>query len=159
MTSPLRTSHAEGTQAPMPELAISLRRRPVPTRSRLRTLRVPVVMYVVALLLIPALMVAGFMSTGVWATTGTSAAARAGTGSGDGGTGPAAPAHPADVKGSMTLQQVVDAFPPMTATMLLAQFGAPLDTPTSTQLKSLVESGNGMDIPALRTWLQEQASG
>jgi len=59
----------------------------------------------------------------------------------------------------MTLQQVVDPFPPMTATLLLAQFGAPLDTPTSTQLKSLVESGNGMDIPALRTWLQEQASG
>jgi len=153
-----RTSHRDATASPARELTIPLGRHPAPTQTNLHTRRVPVVMYVLALLMIPSLVVVGFMSAGLWATTGTSITAQADTPSRDGGTGPAAPADPADVKGSMTLQQVVDAFPPMTATLLLAQFGAPVDTPTSTQLKSLVESGNGMDIPALRTWLQEQAS-
>ncbi len=56
----------------------------------------------------------------------------------------------------MTVQQVVDAFPPITAAQILAKLGAPLGTPPSTQLKSLVEGGNSIDVPTLRTWLQEQ---
>lgn len=47
------------------------------------------------------------------------------------------PADPADVKGSMTEQQVIDAFPTITAGQILTQFSAPVDTPTSTQLKRL----------------------
>jgi hypothetical protein len=54
----------------------------------------------------------------------------------------------------MTLQQVIDAFPSVTAAQLLAQFNAPPNTPTSTQLKDLVEASDGMDIPTLRTWLE-----
>jgi len=58
----------------------------------------------------------------------------------------------------MTVQQVVDAFPPITAAQILGKLGAPLNTPTSTQLKTLVEKGNSIDIPTLRTWLQEQGA-
>lgn len=159
MRSPRGASKLDATRAPAQELTIPAGRRPVPTQTRLHTRRVPVVMYVLALLVIPSLVVVGFMSAGLWATTGTSITAQADTPSEDGGTGPAAPADPADVKGSMTVQQVVDAFPTISAVQVLAQFSAPLDTPTSTQLKDLVESSDGMDLPAVRIWLQEQASG
>jgi len=122
-------------------------------------------MYVMALLVVPGLVVAGFMSAGIWASTGTSITAQDAAPAQAGATGaPAqagatgAPADPADVKGSMTLRQVVDAFPPTTAAQILAAFSAPLDTPTSTQLKDLAEGSNGMDIPGLRTWLQQQST-
>jgi hypothetical protein len=144
------------TTAPAAELTIPAGRRPEPTQTRLRTLRVPVAVYVLALLVIPGMVVLGFMSAGLWATTGTSSSAQAGTGSADGGGNAVAPAAPADVKGSMTVQQVVDAFPAVTAAQVLAQFNAPPSTPTSAQLKELVEASDGMDIPALRTWLEKQ---
>ena len=161
MRNPRGASHPDATQAPSRELTIPAGRHPVPTQTRLRTRRMPVGMYVAALLLLPALVVVGFMSAGFWATTGTSITAQAGTPSKEDGTGtgPAAPADPADVKGSMTVQQVVDAFPTITAAEVLAQFSAPLDTPTSTQLKDLVESSDGMDIPAVRVWLAKQTAG
>ncbi len=157
-----RTSHRDATTS-LQDLTIPRGRHPVPTQTSLRTRRVPVVMYVLALLMIPSLVVVGFMSAGFWATTGTSITAQADTPSKEGGTGtgtgPAAPADPADVKGSMTVQQVVDAFPTITAAEVLTQFSAPLDTPTSTQLKDLVESSDGMDIPAVRVWLAKQTAG
>ncbi len=159
----MRLTHRAGlrdaTTAPSPELAIPRGRRPVPTHTKMHTRRVPVAMYVMTLLVVPALVVLGFMSAGRWATTGntTLATAQTGTSSGEDHTGAAAPASPADVKGSMTVQQVVDAFPPVTAAQILAAFDAPLDTPPATQLKTLAESG-GMDIPALRTWLQDQTA-
>jgi hypothetical protein len=53
---------------------------------------------------------------------------------------------------------VIDAFPPITAAQFLGKLGAPLNTPTSTQLKALVEKGNSLDVPTLRTWLQEQGA-
>jgi hypothetical protein len=105
-------------------------------------------------------MVAGFMSVGLWANAETSATTQtgtqAGTPSGESSAGAAAPAAPADVRGSMTVQQVVDAFPPITAAQIIGKLGAPLNTPSSTQLKTLVEKGNSIDIPTLRTWLQEE---
>ena len=157
MRSPLRASLRDSTTAPVPELAIPRGRRAVPTQTRLHTSRIPVAMYVAALLLLPTLMVAGFMSAGLWANAETSTT-QAGTNSGESGAGAEAPAAPADVKGSMTVQQVADAFPPITAAQILGKLGAPLNTPTSSQLKTLVEKGNSIDIPALRTWLQEQAA-
>jgi len=159
MRNPIQATRWDTTAGLAMELTIPAGRRPVPTQTRLQTRRVPVVMYVLALLVIPSLVVVGFMSAGLWATTGTSITAQADTRSEDGGTGPAAPADPADVKGSMTVQAVVDAFPTITAVQVLAQFSAPLDTPTSTQLKDLVESSNGMDLPAVRIWLAEQTGG
>ncbi len=160
MRSPLRASLRDTTTAP--ELTIPRGRRAVPTQTRLHTRRIPVAMYVAALLLLPTLMVAGFMSAGLWAnaepSATTQAGSQAGTPSGESGAGAQAPAAPADVKGSMTVQQVVDAFPPITAAQILGKLGAPLSTPTSTQLKTLVEKGNSIDIPTLRTWLQEQGA-
>ena len=160
MRSPLRASLRDTTMAT--ELAIPRGGRAVPTQTGLRTRRIPVAMYVAALILLPTMMVAGFMSAGVWANAETSAITQtrtqAGTPSGDGSAGAEAPAAPADVKGSMTVQQVVDAFPRITATQILGKLGAPQNTPTSTQLKTLVESGNSIDIPTLRTWLQEQGA-
>ena len=160
MTRSLRAGLGHAPTAPSPELTIPRGRRPVPTHPRMHTLRVPVAMYVLTLLVVPTLVVVGFMSAGLWATTGrtTLTSAQTGTSSGENSTGAAAPASPADVKGSMTVQQVVDAFPPITAPQVLAAFGAPLDTPPSTQLKTLAESGGGMDIPALRTWLQDKTA-
>lgn len=131
----------------------------MPTQTRLRTRRVPVVMYVLALLVIPGLVVFGFVSAGLWATTGTSVSAQAGTPSGEGETDPPAPAAPADVKGSLTVQQVLDAFPTITAAQVLTQFRAPLNTSLSTQLKDLVEGGDGMDLPAVRIWLEKRTAG
>jgi hypothetical protein len=160
MRSPLRASVRDATTAP--ELALPRGRRAVPTQTRLHTRRIPVAMYVAALLLFPTLMVVGFMSAGLWANAETSATTesgtQSGTPSGEGDAGAAAPAAPADVKGSMTVQQVVDAFPPITAAQILGKLGGPLNTPTSTQLKTLVEKGNSIDIPTLRTWLQEQGA-
>jgi hypothetical protein len=67
-------------------------------------------------------------------------------------------AVPEDVKGWMTLQQVLYAFP-MTQAALYQRFGIPADTPTATTLSSLKEAGDlsGFDVPTLRTWLSEQA--
>jgi hypothetical protein len=155
MRNPIQAIHRDTKAAPAQELTIPAGRHPVPTQTRLHTLRIPVAMYVAALLLLPALVVVGFMSAGLWATTGTSTSAQSGTGSAEVGGNAVAPAAPADVKGSMTVKQVADAFPAITAAQVLAQFGAPPNTPTSTQLKELVEGGNGMDIPALRTWLEK----
>lgn len=146
---------------PAQDLRLPRGARAVPTRTRLRTRRVPVVLYVLGLLLVPALVVGGFVGAGWWATTGATTTGRA-DGSGSSRTEGAAPpalADPADVKGSTTVQQVVDAFPVVTAAEVLAQFGAPLDTPASAQLKSLVEAGDGTDIPAIRTWLGDRATG
>ena len=82
-----RTSHRDATASPARELTIPRGRRPVPTQTRLHTRRVPVAMYVIALLVIPSLVVFGFMAAGLWATTGTSVTAQASTPSEDGGTG------------------------------------------------------------------------
>lgn len=151
MTSP-------STRSPLRELTIPRGSQPVPTHSRLHTRRVPVVLYVVVLLLVPGLVVAGFMSAGLWATTGKAATAQAAP-KDQGGTGTVIPADPADVKGSMTVRQVLDAFPSITAAQILAEFGAPPDTPLSTQLKELVEGGSGTDLPAIRLWLEKQTAG
>ena len=100
---------------PAPELVLPRGAHPVPTRTRLHTRRVPVAAYIAALLLIPGLVVGGFIGAGWWATTGKTTAAQAGGQQGEGATGVAAPAAPADIKGSTTVQQVLDAFPPLTA--------------------------------------------
>jgi hypothetical protein len=163
MRSPLRTSPHDATRAPAQELVIPRGRCPVPTHTNLHTRRIPVAAYIAALLLLPTLIVGGFISAGLWASaenSTTAQGAQAGTtsGSGEGGADLEAPATATDVKGSMTVKQVVDAFPPITAAQILARLGAPLDTPASAQLKTLVEKGNSIDVPTLRTWLEEQGT-
>lgn len=147
------------------EVYLPRNRRAVPTSTRLNTRRVPLAGYVAALLLLPALVIAGSMAVGWWSTTGRTLPAASGTGTagspargaGDGaGQGAATPATPADVRGSTTVEQVVAAFPPVSAAEVLAAFGAPPDTPSSTQLKTLVEAGSGVELPAFRTWLEQR---
>src|SRR5512141_439501 len=104
MRNPVQATRRDTTAAPALELTIPAGRHPVPTQTRLHTRQIPVKMYVAALLLLPALVVVGFMSVGLWATTGktvTSVTAKASTGSGEGDGSAVAPAVPADVKGSM----------------------------------------------------------
>lgn len=162
MRSPLPSTLRDATPAPVQELVIPRGRRAVPTQTRLHTRRIPVAIYVAVSILVPTLMVVGFMSAGLWANPEGSSMSQGtdtGTHSGEGDGGAVAPASPADVKGSMTVQQVVDAFAPITAVQILAELDAPLDTPTSTQLKTLVQEGSSKDLPALRTWLTEQIVG
>ena len=73
---------------------------------------------------------------------------------------PTAGAVPEDVKGWMTVQQVLDAFP-VTKAALYEHFGIPADTPTDATLSSLKETGSltGFDVPTLRTWLGERGTG
>ena len=151
---------------PARDMSLPRNRRPVPTSTRLTTRRLPVAGYVALLVLIPVLVVGGAMAGGWWSTAGHGGVALSGAGSGS-GAGPgsgagggagtqAAPADPADVKGSMTVRQVADAFAPITTTQILAAFAAPQTTPDTAQLKTLVnEGGAGMDLPAFRTWLEE----
>jgi hypothetical protein len=149
----------EPRSGPRTELRLPRNRRPVPTRTRLTTRRLPVVAYAVLLILLPVLGVTGSMAAGWWSTTGRAATAASGaTWAGEPGAGSTVAAKPADVgdvKGATTVRQVADAFPPVTAAEIVAAFGAPAGTPPSAQLKTLVESGNGMEIPAFRIWLEK----
>lgn len=152
-------------------LRLPARRAAVPTRTRLRTVRLPLGVLLAALLLIPTVTVAGAMAEGWWATTGrpTGSASAAGApqpahAQADPQTGDAIaggrsdpsqlPASADDVRGWMTARQILDAFPRVTTAELYAQFGVPADTASSTELKDLAESGNGFDLPALRQWLK-----
>lgn len=144
--------------SPPSELRLPAHRNPVPTHTRLVTRRLPVIAYVVVLLLLPVSMVSATMATGWWRTTGTSLVRASDVRPGVEGAS-ATPADPADVKGSMTIQQVVDAFPAVSVNEILRVFGAPAGTASSTQLKSLVEDGKGLDIPEFRTWLQQRLTG
>lgn len=146
---------------PASELRLPRTSRATPTHTSLATRRVPVAIYVVALLLLPAMVVTGSKLAGWWSTTGNRAGSL--TAAGPATTRPGAAGEggrvsplvdPADVRGSMTVRQVAEAFAPVTAAEILAAFGAPAGTSEDVQLKSLVEGGSAMELPAFRTWLQ-----
>jgi hypothetical protein len=129
-------------------LRLPASRRPVPTRTRIRTLRIPLTAYVAFLLILPIAVIATARATGWWATTGRTVPATAlgapdfgedsrpgdgagkgadgqageagqggagqsaGAGNGDsGGSRPENIVSAQDVRGSMTVQEVIDAFP------------------------------------------------
>lgn len=161
-------------------------RRAVPTSTRLRTGRIPLLAYVVVLLALPVALLVGADATGWLVNSGRFVPSSAlgaeelgvagrdfGGGAGrEGGESEAggesgsrgaaavsvAPGSlPADdVRGSMTMQQVLDAFPQVTAAELGKLFGVPADTPTSTQLKNLGQIGNGYEVSELREWLKSR---
>lgn len=159
-------------------ITLPRRSRAVPTSTRLSTLRVPVLVYAAVLLVLPVLVVGGAMASGWWSTAGHGGVSLSGGGAGQGQGGgegagqgagegqgtagkgaPAAPASPADVKGSMTVRQVVETFPSVTAAEVVAAFGAAPGTADGTQLKTLVKEGNGTELPAFRTWLERRLAG
>lgn len=140
-------------------LRLPARARAVPTSTRLATRRAPALAVPLLALLLAGGVVVVAQAAGWWATTGRDAlSASAGgagsqTGSGDGGSG-ALPAAPDDVKGWMTLEQVLAAgFPGVTEAGLRAEFAIPADVGLDTPLKELDGAVAGFDVAALREWL------
>lgn len=101
--------------------------------------------YGVVVLLVFLGIIVGFQQAGVWSTSGkvSSSGERIQPSAADVNT----------IKGWMTLEQVSTTFNLPVADILSA-FNLPLDTPAATALKDL--ESDTFDIPALRTWLQEQ---
>ena len=153
----------------IPMLRIPRSAHPAPTTPRLRSAKVPSWAYALVIVAVFAGSILLARDLGWFATTGRgaslSAAEAQGSATGQGTesgehVAPAAGAVPDDVKGWMTLQQVLDAFP-VSKSALYERFGIPADTSTDTSLSSLKETGalSGFDIPSLRDWLSEQAAG
>jgi hypothetical protein len=160
--------------AEIPMLRIPRSAHPVPTTPRLRSAHVPTWAYALVIVAVLTLSIVAAREVGWFTTTGrgsTSLGAAAvagstaepGTRAGQGEAGdrvaPTAGAVPDEVKGWMTVQQVLDAFP-VTKAALYERFGIPAGTATETSVSSLKETGelSGFDIPALRTWLGEQTA-
>ena len=156
------------TQIPM--LRIPRNAHPVPTTARLRSARMPVWAYALVIIAVFAGSIVVARDLGWFTTTGRGSTswgaaeapgsrAASGTEAGQGSgseqrVAPTAGAAPDDVKGWMSIQQVLDAFP-VTQQALYERFGIAAGTDPGTALKDLAES-SGFDIPELRTWLGEQ---
>jgi hypothetical protein len=149
-TPPVTGSTPAGGSSPAveePRLRLPAGRRPVPTRTRLATRRLPVLAYALVGLLLLGGSVGGAMALGWWqADCGGVNEAAVATGT----------LTPDGVKGSMTVRQVADGVPALTPADVLRFFGAPADTPASTQLKTLVQNGSTVDVSDFRTWLAER---
>ncbi len=152
-------------QEARPVLRLPSRSRAVPTSTRMATRRVPALAVPAIALLIGGGVVVAAQASGHWTTTGRDARATSATQMvGGGGPGSSAeagtstlPAAPADVKGWMTLQQVLDAgFPGVTEAALRSRFAVPSAIALDTALKDLDGSVAGFDVATLRTWLSEQ---
>jgi len=124
---------------------------PAPTRATRASRRVPVFAYALVLLAVIGVLVMGTQTLGWFKTTG-----QMGSSSGE-RVVPAAGAATSDIKGWMTLQQVLDAYP-VTQAELYEHFEIPPDTPTDATLSEVKESGtSAMDIPTLRAWIDDGA--
>jgi hypothetical protein len=66
-------------------------------------------------------------------------------------------ADPAEVKGWMTIQAVLDAYQ-VDKDALYAEFAIPADVPASAALKELEEIAPDFSVTALREWLAQQAA-
>ena len=158
------------TSSSQSTMRLPARSRAVPTSTRAITRRVPVLVVPLLAVLLGGGVVVAAQATGHWATTGRDAI----SGTGGGGTGAQAlsgasstgtdagsvgdtgalPATPDDVKGWMTLQQVLDAgFPGVTEKALRARFDIPATVALATPLKDLDGTVTGFDVATLRTWL------
>lgn len=86
---------------------------------------------------------------GLWSVSGKLAP--------DGGPVQLSGADPAEIKGWMSVQQVLDAYP-VDQAALYARFGIPADVPASTPLKELEALAEGFSVTDLRAWVAEQAA-
>jgi hypothetical protein len=66
-------------------------------------------------------------------------------------------ADPAEVKGWMTIQAVLDAYQ-VDKDALYAEFSIPAEVPSGAALKELEEVAPDFSVTALRAWLAEQAT-
>ncbi|MFN8146748.1 MAG: hypothetical protein U0R76_04690 [Candidatus Nanopelagicales bacterium] len=152
-------------QEARPVLRLPSRSRAVPTATRMATRRVPALALPAIALLLGGGVVVAAQASGHWATTGrdalTSSVAQPSGSDGErapgtGSDSTALPSSPEDVKGWMTLQQVVDArFPGVTESGLRSRFGIPASTGLDTALKDLDGAVAGFDVATLRTWLAD----
>ena len=161
--SPAPQGGAAGTpQQDQPMLRIPKSAHPTPTPTARASRRVPVLAYAGALIAIVAVLVIGTQTLGWFATSGqmrsgeqAGGGAGGGDATGEGRAAPQAGASTAEIKGWMSLQQVLDAYP-VTKEALYAHFGISADTPTSTTLSGLTEEGStSMKVPDLRAWIDE----
>lgn len=139
----------ETTQA-IPMVRIPKSAAPVPTSPTHRSRPLPVRLYAGGALLLAVALLVGAQQLGWYGTSG-----RGNAGEGEGGRVALTSGQSIglDVKGWMTVQDVLDAFP-VTRDALYAQFSLPASTPTDSRLGELSEaSGGTFDIPALRDWL------
>lgn len=155
---------ATATPSEARTLRLPNRSRAVPTSTRTATRRVPALAAPLLAVLLGAGVVAAAQASGHWATTGRDAlstSAAGATTAPDGGAAPgsdALPASPDDVKGWMTLQQVVDAgFPGVTESALRSRFDIPATLSLATPLKDLDATVSGFDVATLRAWLADPA--
>jgi hypothetical protein len=134
-----------------PMLRIPKSAQPTPTTPARANRRIPVFAYVGVVLALIAIMIVGSQSFGWFRTTGQM------TSSTGEKVAPVAGAATTDIKGWMTIQQVLDAYP-VTKETMYAQFAIPADTVTTTTLSELKEGAIGtLDVPSLRAWIDEGA--
>lgn len=134
-----------------PMLRIPKSAHPQPTPSTHGNRRIPVLAYVGILLALIGVLLYGSQSLGWFKTTGQM------TSSSGEKVAPAAGAATSEIKGWMSIQEVLDAYPVTKATMY-AHFGIPSETATTTTLSELKEGAVGsIDVPSLRTWIDDGA--
>lgn len=143
---------AEQASKEVPMLRIPRSAHPVPTAPRMQVRWAPLWALGLALVTLVGVLLVGANLAG-WMTTmgrgdGTAAEQVAPTGT-----------DPEEIKGWMTIAQVLDSYP-VTKAALYQQFSIPADTPTSVELREVMENtpGANLEIPALRTWLAEQGT-
>ncbi|MEI6362723.1 MAG: hypothetical protein WCP95_11360 [Actinomycetes bacterium] len=134
-----------------PVLRIPKGAHPTPTPTAHVNRRVPVLAYVAVLLAVIGVLVVGSQTMGWFKTSGQM------TSSTGEKVAPAAGAPTTDIKGWMSIQEVLDAYP-VTKDAMYAHFGIPADTPTTTTLSELKEGAAGtLDVPTLRSWIDDGA--
>lgn len=135
-----------------PMLKIPRSANPVPTPARNRSRSLPVLIYVGGSIALIISLIAGSMQLGWFNSSGRI----------DAKTGKAieltSSSVGADIKGWMTLDQVVQGFG-LDRAELYAVFGIPSTVDASSSLGELSEAGLGIEIPALRAWIDARASG
>ena len=134
-----------------PVLRIPKSAHVTPTSTALVSRRIPVLAYVAVLLAVIGVLVVGSQTMGWFKTTGQMASS---TGE---KVAPVSGAATTDIKGWMSIQEVLDAYP-VTKDAMYAHFGIPADTPTTTTLSELKEGAVGtLDVPTLRSWIDDGA--
>jgi hypothetical protein len=143
--------NAEPTAPETPMVRIPKSANPIPTMPRRASRAISVPRYAGGALLLAVGLLLGAQQLGWYGTSGKGVGTEGGRVSLTAGT-----SIGLDVKGWMTVQDVLDAFP-VTQDALYSQFAIPSGTPTDTGLGSLSEASDGsFDIPALREWLDSQ---
>lgn len=120
---------------------------PIPTTPRWRSIRIHPVLYAalgLALILLPVQLA---QIAGVWTTSGKVG--------GDGKAITVTGADPAEIKGWMTVQQVLDGYA-VPKDDFYAKFGVPADAPPATPLKELEKLVPGFSVDTVRAWLAER---